>query len=90
MAITDAFMEAVKTNSDYDLIDPSDNQVVDSLNAARVFDKIIDLSWHNGEPGVLFIDAANRSNPTPQLGEFEATNPCVTGDTWVLTEQGPR
>ena len=90
VAITDAFMEAVKTNSDYDLIDPSDNQVVDSLNAARVFDKIIDLSWHNGEPGVLFIDAANRSNPTPQLGEFEATNPCVTGDTWVLTEQGPR
>ncbi|MCI5138653.1 MAG: ribonucleoside-diphosphate reductase, adenosylcobalamin-dependent, partial [Candidatus Electrothrix sp. AR1] len=57
VAITDAFMEAVKTNSDYDLIDPSDNQVVDSLNAAKVFDKIIDLAWHNGEPGVLFIDA---------------------------------
>ncbi|MCI5165750.1 MAG: adenosylcobalamin-dependent ribonucleoside-diphosphate reductase [Candidatus Electrothrix sp. GM3_4] len=82
VAITDAFMEAVKTNSDYDLIDPSDNQVVDSLNAAKVFGKIIDLAWHNGEPGVLFIDAANRSNPTPQLGEFEATNPC--GEQWLL------
>ena len=82
VAITDAFMEAVKTDSDYDLIDPSDNQVVDSLNAAKVFDKIIDLAWHNGEPGVLFIDAANRSNPTPQLGEFEATNPC--GEQWLL------
>ncbi|MCI5162687.1 MAG: adenosylcobalamin-dependent ribonucleoside-diphosphate reductase, partial [Candidatus Electrothrix sp. AX5] len=82
VAITDAFMAAVKTNSDYDLIDPSDNQVVDSLNAAKVFDKIIDLSWHNGEPGVLFLDAANRSNPTPQLGEFEATNPC--GEQFLL------
>ncbi|MCI5125128.1 MAG: adenosylcobalamin-dependent ribonucleoside-diphosphate reductase [Candidatus Electrothrix sp. AR5] len=82
VAITDAFMEAVKTNSDYDLIDPSDNRVVDSLNAAKIFDKIIDLAWHNGEPGVLFIDAANRSNPTPQLGEFEATNPC--GEQWLL------
>ena len=82
VAITDAFMEAVKTNSDYDLIDPSDNRVVDSLNAAKLFEKIIDLAWHNGEPGVLFIDAANRSNPTPQLGEFEATNPC--GEQWLL------
>jgi len=82
VAITDAFMAAVKTNSDYDLIDPSNNCVVDSLNAAKVFDKIIDLAWHNGEPGVLFIDAANRSNPTPQLGEFEATNPC--GEQFLL------
>jgi ribonucleoside-diphosphate reductase alpha chain len=82
VAITDAFMEAVKNDNDYDLIDPSDNKVVDSLNAAKVFDKIIDLAWHNGEPGVLFIDAANRSNATPQLGDFEATNPC--GEQWLL------
>ncbi|WP_339135623.1 MAG: adenosylcobalamin-dependent ribonucleoside-diphosphate reductase [Candidatus Electrothrix sp. GW3-4] len=82
VAITDAFMEAVKTDSDYDLIDPSDNRVVNSLSAVKVFDKIIDLAWHNGEPGVLFIDTANRSNATPQLGEFEATNPC--GEQWLL------
>ncbi len=82
VAITDAFMKAVKNDCDYDLIDPSDNRVVDSLNAAKVFEKIIDLAWHNGEPGVLFIDAANRSNATPQLGEFEATNPC--GEQWLL------
>ena len=82
VAITDTFMEAAKTGSDYDLIDPSTNSVVGSLNAAKVFEKIIDLAWHNGEPGVLFIDAANRSNPTPQLGDFEATNPC--GEQFLL------
>lgn len=85
VAITDAFMEAVKTNSDYDLIDPSDNRVVDSLNAAKIFDEIVKRAWKNGEPGVLFIDTANKANQTPHLGEFEATNPCWSGDTEVLT-----
>ena len=90
VAITDAFMAAVKNDLEYDLIDPSTREVVDTLRAREVFDRIVDLAWHNGEPGVLFIDAANRDNTTPQLGDFEATNPCVTGDTWVLTGQGPR
>ena len=82
VAITDAFMEAVKTDQEYDLVDPSNGKVVDTLQAKAVFDKIVDLAWHNGEPGVLFIDAANRANTTPQLGEFEATNPC--GEQWLL------
>ncbi len=82
VAITDAFMEAVKTDQEYDLVDPSNDKVVDTLQAQAVFDKIVDLAWHNGEPGVLFIDAANRANSTPQLGEFEATNPC--GEQWLL------
>ena len=90
VAITDAFMAAVRNDLEYDLIDPSTREVVDTLRAREVFDRIVDLAWHNGEPGVLFIDAANRDNTTPQLGDFEATNPCVTGDTWVLTGQGPR
>ncbi len=82
VAVTDKFMDAVKTGQDYDLIDPADGTVVNTLNAASVFDKIIDLAWHNGEPGVLFVDAANRANSTPQLGDFEATNPC--GEQWLL------
>ncbi|MDH3349180.1 MAG: ribonucleoside-diphosphate reductase, adenosylcobalamin-dependent, partial [Desulfobulbaceae bacterium] len=82
VAITDAFMEAVKNDTTYDLIDPSLNIKVESLEARRVFDQIIDLAWHNGEPGVLFIDAANKVNTTPQLGQFEATNPC--GEQWLL------
>ncbi|MCL1980447.1 MAG: adenosylcobalamin-dependent ribonucleoside-diphosphate reductase, partial [Proteobacteria bacterium] len=82
VAITDLFMEAVKNDLEYELIDPSNGHVVDTLHAREVFDKIVDLAWHNGEPGVLFIDAANRDNTTPQLGKFEATNPC--GEQWLL------
>ncbi|MFH2124700.1 MAG: adenosylcobalamin-dependent ribonucleoside-diphosphate reductase [Pseudomonadota bacterium] len=82
VAITDAFMEAVEEGREYDLIEPATGIVVACLDARSVFDKIIDLAWHNGEPGVLFIDAANRANMTPQLGDFEATNPC--GEQWLL------
>jgi ribonucleoside-diphosphate reductase alpha chain len=82
VGITDVFMQAVEDDADYDLIEPSDGRVARSLNARSVFEKIIDLAWHNGEPGVLFIDTANKSNTTPQLGDFEATNPC--GEQWLL------
>lgn len=82
VAITDAFMQAVEDDSAYNLIEPSTGEECGSLEARIVFEKIIDLAWHNGEPGVLFIDAANRANMTPQLGDFEATNPC--GEQWLL------
>ncbi len=82
VAITDLFMQAVEDNSEYELIEPSTGAVVNTLNAREVFEQIIDLAWLNGEPGVLFIDAANRDNSTPQLGDFEATNPC--GEQWLL------
>lgn len=82
VGITDAFMQAVEDGEDYDLVEPSSGEVISSLNARQVFETIVDLAWKNGEPGVLFIDAANRDNPTPQLGDFEATNPC--GEQWLL------
>jgi ribonucleoside-diphosphate reductase alpha chain len=82
VAITDIFMQAVEDNADYDLCEPNTGAVIKKLNAREVFEKIIDLAWHNGEPGVLFIDSANRDNMTPQLGDFEATNPC--GEQWLL------
>ena len=82
VAITDAFMRAVEDGSEFELIEPSTREVVKRLDARTVFEKIIDLAWHNGEPGVLFIDVANRDNMTPKLGSFEATNPC--GEQWLL------
>jgi ribonucleoside-diphosphate reductase alpha chain len=82
VGITDAFMRALDDDDEYDLIEPSTREVVRRLSAKVVFEKIVDLAWHNGEPGVLFIDTANRDNATPQLGEFEATNPC--GEQWLL------
>ena len=58
------------------------------VRARELFDKIVNQAHHNGEPGVLFLDAANHSNPVPHLYPLEATNPCITGETLIYTEQG--
>ena len=76
VAITSKFMEALKADAEYDLIEPSTKQVVGKLRAQEVWDKMIEGAWRTGEPGVFFIDEANRYNPVPHLGEYEATNPC--------------
>jgi len=76
VAITSAFMEAARRGEDYDLQNPRTGEKAGSLNAAEVLDTIIYGAWRNGEPGVYFIDEANRYNPVPHLGEYEATNPC--------------
>src|SRR5688500_3112112 len=76
VAVTDAFMQAVKAGTTYDLIDPVTKQVVKQLDAQMVWDKMIDGAWRTGEPGCFFIDEANRYNPVPHLGAYEPTHPC--------------
>jgi ribonucleoside-diphosphate reductase alpha chain len=97
VGITDAFMEAVVQDADWDLrfpdleaagykgfsgtLDQAEAaglpiKVHRTVRARELFEKIVSQAHHNGEPGVLFLDAANRSNPVPQLYQLEATNPC--------------
>ena len=76
VAVTDAFMEAVKRNEKYPLLSPRSGKVVGEEDAREIFDLIIDGAWATGEPGVFFIDRANYYNPVPKLGSYEATNPC--------------
>ncbi len=76
IAITDKFMDAVKNNTDFELIHPNTKQVVQKVNAKEIFELIVKGAWASGEPGVVFIDKVNKDNPTPALGEIESTNPC--------------
>jgi ribonucleoside-diphosphate reductase alpha chain len=76
VAVTAKFMEAMKAGRSYDLIDPSTGEKAGALDAREVWNKMIDGAWRTGEPGVFFIDEANRYNPVPHLGSYEATNPC--------------
>jgi ribonucleoside-diphosphate reductase alpha chain len=75
---TDAFMEAVEADGEYDLIDPHTHKATGRLRARDVFDRIVDAAWRTGDPGLVFIDRVNRSaaNPVPELETIEATNPC--------------
>ncbi|MCL0029969.1 vitamin B12-dependent ribonucleotide reductase, partial [Dehalococcoidia bacterium] len=76
VAVTESFMKAVEQGADYDLINPRTQEVAGRLNAREVFDKMVDMAWRNGDPGLVFLDRINRDNPTPHLGSIESTNPC--------------
>src|SRR5216117_2769827 len=76
VAITDKFMESLKSGTKYDLVNPRNNQIAGQLDAREVLDKIAFQAWKNGEPGLFFIDENNRRQPTPHVADMEATNPC--------------
>ena len=76
VALTQKFWDALEKGLDYDLVNPRTNKTVRSVSARQIFDMIVCSAWQTGEPGVIFIDAINRANPTPHLGDIEATNPC--------------
>jgi ribonucleoside-diphosphate reductase alpha chain len=76
VAVTRKFMDAVHAGEEYDLVDPHSGEPAGTLDARAVWDKMIQGAWRTGEPGVFFVDEANRYNPVPHLGHYEATNPC--------------
>ncbi|MBI5963169.1 MAG: adenosylcobalamin-dependent ribonucleoside-diphosphate reductase [Chloroflexi bacterium] len=97
VGITDAFMRAVKDDTDWELRFPDLSEVKErnfdgtleqaeakgikiqtykKVRAREIFNKIVKQAHHNGEPGMLFLDAANRGNPVPHLYQLESTNPC--------------
>ncbi|WP_459939603.1 LAGLIDADG family homing endonuclease [Desulfonatronum parangueonense] len=90
VGLTEVFMQAVEKDEEYDLIAPHTGQVKERLKAREVFGLLVQKAWESGDPGIIFLDRINRDNPTPSQGEIESTNPCVTGDTFVLTDAGPR
>lgn len=76
VALTDKFMEAVERSGDYALVNPRNGKEVRRISASAVFDRIVEAAWNSGEPGIVFLDRINRTNPTPDLGQIESTNPC--------------
>jgi len=106
VAVTDAFMRAVETNSDWELVHKSapapDSRggpprqrddglwVFRTTKARDLWQQIMLSTYDHAEPGVFFVDRANRDNNLSYCEAIESTNPCVTQDSWVLTSQGPR
>ncbi|MBW2109201.1 MAG: vitamin B12-dependent ribonucleotide reductase [Deltaproteobacteria bacterium] len=76
VGVTDTFMQAVRHQTSYDLVDPSTGEKTGSLDAPTVYQTLVSQAWKNGDPGIVFLDRLNRDNPTPELGEIESTNPC--------------
>jgi len=76
VGLTEEFMDALAEDRQYDLINPRTKKISLQLRAREVFDLIVKHAWQNGEPGIVFLDRINATNPTPKTGEIESTNPC--------------
>lgn len=76
VALTDEFMEAVQGDAEYALVNPRTGEEVKKLRAREVFSEICESAWKTGDPGAIFIDTINHSNPIQAVGAIEATNPC--------------
>ena len=74
VGITDAFMEALDNNTEYELL--FDGVVRGTLSAQMVWDEIMNSTWDWAEPGVLFIDRIQEMNNLWYCETIEATNPC--------------
>jgi ribonucleoside-diphosphate reductase alpha chain len=76
VSVTDAFMDALKNEGEYELVNPRSETVAGKIKAHDVFKEIVESAWETGDPGLIFIDRINRDNPTPNVGAIESTNPC--------------
>ena len=88
IGLTREFMKAVELDKDFDLVNPKTKKITKTIRARALWNLIITMSWKNGEPGIIFLDKINDANPTPELGEIESTNPCVSGNTLIETPFG--
>jgi ribonucleotide reductase alpha subunit len=95
--VTDAFMNAVKNDTDFTLQWPVDVPVEQAIvtkivRAKDIWDQIIDAAWYSAEPGVLFWDTIERNTPSEVYKDYGfktvSTNPCLTGDVLVAVADG--
>jgi len=76
VGVTEEFMQAVERDENFSLRNPRGSEEVGRLRAKDVFNLMVTMAWRTGDPGIIFLDKINADNPTPELGEIEATNPC--------------
>lgn len=88
VGVTDKFIEAVKNDEEYELVNPRNGEVVGKRRAREIFDMMAERAHgtgpngeeteNGGDPGFVLIDLMNnsKSNPVPDIETIEATNPC--------------
>ncbi|MEL7238082.1 MAG: LAGLIDADG family homing endonuclease, partial [Planctomycetota bacterium] len=86
--IPNKFFKALETDSDWTLIRRTDGEVHGTIKAKKLWDEICYAAWRCADPGVQYDTTINQWHTCPADGRINASNPCVTGDTRVLTPGG--
>jgi ribonucleoside-diphosphate reductase alpha chain len=104
VAVTDEFMRLKAAGGELELVhaaepDPAEHPdarrradglwVYRRVPALELWDRILHTTYETADPGVVFMDRMNAENNLSYCERLEATNPCVTADTWVHTLDGP-
>lgn len=76
VGVSDAFMNRLAQKGEWELVDPNTGITVKKLTAGKLWNDIVKSAWQSGDPGLVFLDTINNSNPTPSLGRIASTNPC--------------
>jgi ribonucleoside-diphosphate reductase alpha chain len=76
VAISDKFIETLRRGGDWYLSDPHTKQRTKTLPAKDLWNLIIKNAHEHGEPGIFFVDTANKSNPLSHIARIVSTNPC--------------
>jgi ribonucleoside-diphosphate reductase alpha chain len=88
--VTDDFMKAVEAGGSWQTIARTTGEVVDTYDAAELWQKLAESAWACADPGVQYDTTINKWHTSPNSGRINASNPCVTGDTLVATRAGLR
>ncbi len=84
--VSNKFIESVINDGYWDLLHRINGKIAKTLKARDLWNKIAMAAWNCADPGVQYDDTINEWNTCPKDGRINATNPCVTGDTLVLTK----
>lgn len=76
VGVSKAFMESVESNGNWELKHPISRKSIKTIAARELWNKIISNAWLTGDPGLIFLDTINETNPTPNIGSINCTNPC--------------
>ncbi len=88
--VTDEFMEAVLARKKFPLKAVTTGEVIEEIDAYELLYKVAEGTWICGDPGLQYEDTIQKWHTCKNSGPINSSNPCVTGDTLVATEDGLR
>ncbi len=86
--VTNAFMKAVENDDMWALRERTTDKTARAVRARDLWEKILMSSWKCADPGLQFDTTINEWHTCPQSGRINASNPCVTADTFIATDRG--